>query len=538
MEEEKETVVEETPTVEEKKVEEKPKKSNKIWLVVVLIVILAAILCGFFLLKKNQDKKAEGKQTETVVKKKELSELRLTGNSLQDFDLYFLQVENKETNAIYSPLSIKYALEMLGEGANGESRDQIDALIGEYVARKYPNSANMSFANAFFIRDSFKDSVKPEFVNTLKSKYSADIIYDSFATPATLNNWVSEKTFKLIPALVDDLNNQDFVLVNALAIDMEWVNKIQSEHEDYIVDFKHEQFTEYVGSLDSYGYQALEFNGFDQKVKTVSIAAVANKYDIIGTIGEDKIRSTVAAEYSKWLATEPCGGGEPDVDTYMKEYMKEIGSNYKHLSSSTDFMFYDDENVKVFAKDLKQYNGVTLQYVGIMPKKTNLKDYVANIDAKEVNNIIDNIKPLTLDSFEDGYVTRLTGTIPLFNYEYELDLMGDLKTLGIEDVFDGSKADLSGLAEGGAYINKAVHKANIEFSNDGIKAAAATAIGGKGAADCRFVYDWEVPVKEIDISFNKPFMYIIRDKDTGEVWFIGTVYQPKVANVNEWGEVE
>jgi len=30
----------------------------------------------------------------------------------------------------------------------------------------------------------------------------------------------------------------------------------------------------------------------------------------------------------------------------------------------------------------------------------------------------------------------------------------------------------------------------------------------------------------IDLTFDKPFMFIIRDKDTQEVWFSGTVYEP------------
>ena len=35
-----------------------------------------------------------------------------------------------------------------------------------------------------------------------------------------------------------------------------------------------------------------------------------------------------------------------------------------------------------------------------------------------------------------------------------------------------------------------------------------------------------VPVEEIDLTFDKPFLFIIRDKETGEVWFAGTVYEP------------
>ena len=96
--------------------------------------------------------------------------------------------------------------------------------------------------------------------------------------------------------------------------------------------------------------------------------------------------------------------------------------------------------------------------------------------------------------------------------------MDDLNKLGVTDVFDSKKADLSKLSDAkGVYINHASHKANIDFSNDGIKAAAATAVGGMGSAAGGFDYLYEVPVEIIDITFDKPYLYLIRDKDSGEV---------------------
>ena len=32
----------------------------------------------------------------------------------------------------------------------------------------------------------------------------------------------------------------------------------------------------------------------------------------------------------------------------------------------------------------------------------------------------------------------------------------------------------------------------------------------------------------IDVRIDKPFMFLIRDKETGEVWFVGTVYSPNL----------
>lgn len=74
-------------------------------------------------------------------------------------------------------------------------------------------------------------------------------------------------------------------------------------------------------------------------------------------------------------------------------------------------------------------------------------------------------------------------------------------------------------------FSEAKHKANIEFTQDGIKAAAATEAGGAGAGSS-FDYFFEVPTITIDLTFDKPYMFLIRDKQSSEVWFMGNVYNP------------
>ena len=470
-----------------------------------------------------------------------ISDLIMQGNGLSDFDLKFLKLENAAVNKVYSPLSIKYALQMLSEGAAGDTKAQLDGVIGKYSARKYANSANMSFANALFIRDSFKDSVKFGYKDTLNSKYDADLITDSFASPAVINDWVKSKTLGLIPELMSDLTDLNYVLVNALAIDMEWVNKIQSETSGYQAYLENECYASgdpswplsygiWVSPLMGSGYHKLTFEGVKGTVGSVRIAAAANRYDIISALGEDNIRNTVSEEYAKYKA----GGGWEYEPFDLEKYMTDLKGNYGKISSSTDFMFYDSDDVKAFAKDLKTYDGVTLQYVGIMPKSGSLQDYVGAASAESVNKVITGLRPIEMSSFEDGYLTVIQGYIPMFQFDYELSLMDDLKAIGITNVFDAEKADLSGISSAQTYIGSAVHKATIDFSNDGIKASAATAMGGMGDGGGGFEYYWEVPVKRIDLTFDRPFMYVIRDKDTGEVWFTGTVYQPSAPIEPKW----
>lgn len=127
-----------------------------------------------------------------------------------------------------------------------------------------------------------------------------------------------------------------------------------------------------------------------------------------------------------------------------------------------------------------------------------------------------------------GKVYKIIGIIPLFKFNYELDLINDLEKLGIHDVFDPKKADLSNLSKEKTHIGKASHKANIEFSNQGIKASSLTTNGGLGSASCGYEYEYDVPVETIDMTFDQPYLFSIRDKTTGEVWFSGKVYQPTV----------
>ena len=514
----------------------KNKKNSGQGFIIALLIIMTLVLIGgmgYIYYEDNYLNKDDSIVTDVD---EVHSPYRMSGNGLEDFDIHFMQLENKKSNMVYSPISIKYALAMLNEGTAGMSNAQIRGLIGDYNARKYTNSNNMSFANALFIRNSFKSGIKDSYVSNLTSKYGAEIIYDPITSPDPLNKWVSNKTFELIPDMFDNsITNSDFVLINALAIDMEWNKKIQATcatyKDAYNVRYPHIDFYSSVPLLCDELYKQMKFND-GEEVNVVQVGAAINRYDIINSLGKDNIKKTITAEYKKWLE-DPMNyefakqNNELDVDSYVENFIKELGSSYKDVKYSTDFSFHVDDKVKVFSKDLKEYNGLTLEYIALMPRDVELETYVKNMSAKSLNNDIKKLKAIKLENFTDGKVTKIVGDIPLFSYKYELRLMDDLNKLGITDVFDSKKADLSKLSDAkGVYINHASHKANIDFSNDGIKAAAATAVGGMGSAAGGFDYLYEVPVETIDITFDKPYLYLIRDKASGEVWFTGTVYNP------------
>jgi len=92
-------------------------------------------------------------------------------------------------------------------------------------------------------------------------------------------------------------------------------------------------------------------------------------------------------------------------------------------------------------------------------------------------------------------------TIFKFQFYYNLKFKDDLFNLGIKDVFD-ENADFSKMVKTSLYISDALHKANIELTEKGVKAAVVTVF-----AMTKSAYIWSQG-QLIDIIIDKPFMFI------------------------------
>ena len=509
------------------------KENKKITLAIGLVTLLIIIISAVVFIPKKENEKPH-KETEEIIENIPKNDYKINNNGLEKFDLYFLKQENENVNKVYSPLSIKYALEMLAEGASGETKAEILSVLGSYKATKYTNTQNISLANALFVKDTYKKGINESYSNKINKKYGAELIVDPFANPNNINNWVNEKTLNLIPNITNNLNDVDYMLVNALAIDMEWEKLIHAIIDQYENNYLHEKSGPVVYPLALNGsYEgskikgvSVEFN--DKEAEGLQFAGSVNKYDIVKELGRDKIYEEIKKEYQEWIKDESniLEESDRDVDKFVNNFIDELNKNYKHYSLSTDFRFNVTDNEKVFAKTLKEYNGTRLEYVAIMPKKENLNSYIKNVEANHINDLIKGLKGDKYEDYKEGYVTNITGYLPTFKFDYKLNLKQDLINLGIKNVFDKDKSELKNMTDDKAYISKVEHKSNIEFSNEGIKAAASTTLLGGGATSGGFEHIYDVPEIKIDLNFDKPYMFLIRDTKTGEIWFTGTVYEP------------
>ncbi|MDH3582905.1 MAG: serpin family protein, partial [Phycisphaerae bacterium] len=109
--------------------------------------------------------------------------------------------------------------------------------------------------------------------------------------------------------------------------------------------------------------------------------------------------------------------------------------------------------------------------------------------------------------------------LPRFKLETQYDLKPPLKALGMKDAFVYGRADFTGLSESEKlYISAVLHKAFVEVNEEGTEAAAATAVvvATKSAKP-------RIPTFRAD----RPFVFLIRDRSSGSILFLGRVTNPK-----------
>lgn len=423
------TIESNTKTSEDAAAPVSPKNNANYTLLTVILasIALVGLFCvGLFALLKN----LKGDDTPSAGPNPAVA--------ITDGTFNFLKLENNSNNIIYSPLSINSGLSLLSAGAAGDTKNEIDKVLDGVVVPKYDNIENiLSLANAVFIRDIFKDNVLSTYKTTVEDDLNAEVVYDSFSSASTLDQWTKNKTFGLIDKLgINPTPETKMVLANALAIQMDW------------------------------------------------------KY--------------------------PINEGTTGRNFYKQDGTTVNASTMNHTFKYEDVKYYTGDDATAISLPLDSKSSVNLDFIAIMPSD-NLTEYINNIDSQKANTILGSLQ--SANTVKDGVELY----IPRFKYEYQLDFKADLASLGIKSAFSEDDADFTNMANKPLYVSDAIHKANIDFTEKGIKAAAVTAFGLTEGAS---MYE-EVP-QPVVIHIDNPFLFLIRDRDNGAIWFAGAVYQPSL----------
>jgi len=271
---------------------------------------------------------------------------------------------------------------------------------------------------------------------------------------------------------------------------------------------------DYKGTLDKY-YQAaaynanfktaadkarLEINGWTQekthgKIKDLFPLNSLNSLTRLVLVDAVYFKGNWETQFDKSLTSEE------DFNVTAKDKVK-VGM-MKRSGSNSKFNFYETVDLQMLEMP---YKGGKLSMLLLLPPQGGLKKLETQLS------------PEQLDAWKKGlYNRRVDVFLPKFILTAKYMLPDTLAKMGMPTAFTDS-ADFSGMdGTKNLYIQKVVHQGFVEVNEEGTEAAAATgvAMGLKS-----------MPMAAPKFRADHPFIFLIQERETGKIIFMGRVEKP------------
>ncbi len=183
--------------------------------------------------------------------------------------------------------------------------------------------------------------------------------------------------------------------------------------------------------------------------------------------------------------------------------------DYDNGESFAEIRPYDARMLRMYFKDRAYCMDIVLPR-----EELSCDDYLADFN-------MDKLKEL--ESLMGSYEVQVQ--IPKLKLDYRRDLEEDMKALGMTDVFDNVRADLTDLAtyngmgtDADLFLGKLFQKSYLEVDEEGAKAAAVTIgiVNDKAASP--------MPIEPFIVD--RPFLLFIREVKYGTILFAGKIGKP------------
>ena len=156
-----------------------------------------------------------------------------------NFTASLLQHTFSGDNLLLSPLSAADALCLTMEGAAGETRQQMETVLGEaetmggyFSTIRGASGEQLTMADSVWIRNDPALSVNDNFLAIAADNYQAEVYSAPFDedTCSDINTWVEDQTDGEIQNLIEQINDDDIMyLINTTLFDAKWQNQYKSE---------------------------------------------------------------------------------------------------------------------------------------------------------------------------------------------------------------------------------------------------------------------------------------------------------------------
>lgn len=169
--------------------------------------------------------------------------------------------------------------------------------------------------------------------------------------------------------------------------------------------------------------------------------------------------------------------------------------------------YYEGEGYKAV---MLPYKNTSIAMVIIMP------DDPSWLETRYRELVTEALNHFMKEPVYDGSVRVVMPKFEIRFGENNPEIIPYLQGLGIREVFDPNRANLGRMTPANVYVGHVLHKAVIKVHENGTEAAAATAV---------MIY-LSAYLGDVNIVINKPFLYMLWDRDSGAILFIGQLVNP------------
>ncbi|TYQ17674.1 UNVERIFIED_CONTAM: serpin B [Acetivibrio alkalicellulosi] len=350
---------------------------------IVVITVIVVLLTSFY---NSKNIKIYAKDLMEGIIPEEVQIINLSSEfnlATLDFSIeLFKHAYQKDKNSLVSPVSVYLALGMTANGADGETLQEFEKLLGGYnfsieelnrhyytLAKSFSDieKGSVNIANSVWYGNEF--DINKNFLQVNADYYGADafkVDFNSSKAINGINNWVKNKTQKNINKIVDTIDPDTIMyLINSIYFEAEWEEKYAKravrKGEFYIdnnntisVDFMHSNELEYLRNDIGSGFMKNYKNG---------------RYGFVALLPDEGISIDSYVEYltaEVFLSTlknrlnEEIGVAIPkfksEYEINLVETLEEMGLK-KCFSSQADFSKMGENNIflqEVFHKTFIQ----------------------------------------------------------------------------------------------------------------------------------------------------------------------------------------
>nr|AAI62112.1 Serpin peptidase inhibitor, clade B (ovalbumin), member 1, like 1 [Danio rerio]AAI62487.1 Serpin peptidase inhibitor, clade B (ovalbumin), member 1, like 1 [Danio rerio]AAI62929.1 Serpin peptidase inhibitor, clade B (ovalbumin), member 1, like 1 [Danio rerio]AAQ97848.1 serine proteinase inhibitor, clade B, member 1 [Danio rerio] len=362
---------------------------------------------------------------------------------------------NASGNVFYSPVSISSALAMVSLGAKGNTADQMFKVLG------FNSQAHQPVEQ---IHSNFNKLMRE--LNKPGAPYVLSLA----------NRLYGEQTYQLIEKFLNDTKRY----YDAGLEKVDFINKSEDARVN-INTWVEKNTQEKIKDL-------LPSGAIDAMTRLVLVNAIYFK--------------------GNWEEKFPKEATRDGVFRLNKNQTKPV----KMMHQKAEFPSGYIEEMKSHVLELP-YAGKNLSMLIILPDE--IEDATTGLEKLEraltYEKLMEWTKPEVMHQRE------VQVSLPKFKTEQTYDMKSLLVSMGMEDVFDPQKVNLTGMSSSNDLVlSKVIHKAFVEVNEEGTEAAAAT------AAIAKFL----CYIPPVSFNADHPFLFFIRHNPTKSILFYGRFCSP------------